>query len=209
MKAFKGFDKNLKCRDFQYEIGKEYKIEGKPIRCTEHGFHACENPLDVLKYYPLVGSRFCETESGGEIDTSADDSKIASSKIKIGMELNLKTLAEAAVKFVFEKTKISKKTSATSGEYAHSATSGNGANSATSGEYASSSVGHKNAVAAAVGINAKVKGAMGSWIVAAEWIRDENFNWLIKKVVSAQIDGKKIKPDVFYCLKNGKFVEAK
>ena len=60
IKGFKGFDKDLKCRDFQYEVGKEYETDKKPIRCTENGFHLCTEPLDVLSYYDPANSIFHE-----------------------------------------------------------------------------------------------------------------------------------------------------
>jgi hypothetical protein len=79
---YKGFDKDLKCRGFQYEIGKEYECAAA-VAC-ETGFHACERPLDVFSYYPPASSRYCEVEQSGETNASSDDSKVASTKIKIG-----------------------------------------------------------------------------------------------------------------------------
>ena len=103
MKAYKGFDKDLKCRDFQYEIGKEYE-EKEAIAC-EKGFHACENPLDVLHYYPPCnGSRYCEVEQSGEFSKRSGDSKVASTKIKIGNEIGLKGIIQAGISFVLDKT---------------------------------------------------------------------------------------------------------
>lgn len=102
MKAYKDFDKDLKCRGFQYEIGKEYE-EKEAIAC-EKGFHACENPLDVFVYYPLCnGSRYCEVEQSGELSKHDADSKIASTKIKIGTELGLKGIIQAGVSFILDK----------------------------------------------------------------------------------------------------------
>ena len=102
MKTYKGFDKDLKCRDFQYEIGKEYKE--KEAKACEKGFHACENPLEVFRYYPPYdGNRYCEVEQGGELSKLGDDSKVASTKIKIGVELGLKGLIQAGVSFVLDK----------------------------------------------------------------------------------------------------------
>lgn len=102
MKAYKGFDKDLKCRGFQYEIGKEY--EEKEAEACEKGFHACENPLEVFRYYPPCdGNRYCEVEQDGELSKHGGDSKVASTKIKIGVELGLKGLIQAGVSFILDK----------------------------------------------------------------------------------------------------------
>ena len=96
MKAYKGFDKDLKCRDFQYEIGKEY--EEKEAKACEKGFHACTNPLNVLQYYPpCYENRYCEVEQNGEFSENGNDSKVASTKIKIGNEISLEELIQAAI----------------------------------------------------------------------------------------------------------------
>lgn len=84
MKAYKGFDKNLQCREFQYEEGKEYEHEGN-VKCCEEGFHACEYPLDCFDYYAPADSVYHEVELGGAIDTEGrDDTKVSAQKIKIG-----------------------------------------------------------------------------------------------------------------------------
>ena len=102
MKAYKGFDRDLKCRGFQYEIGKEY--EEKEAEACEKGFHACENPLEVFGYYPPCdGNRYCEVEQDGELSKHDGDSKVASTKIKIGVELGLKGLIQAGVSFILDK----------------------------------------------------------------------------------------------------------
>ncbi len=100
MKAYKGFDKDLKCRDFQYEIGKEYE-ESKASLCYK-GFHACEHPLNCFKYYPPAKSRYCEVEidDNGERST---DSKVCGKKIKIGAEIDIPGLIKAAFEFVKSK----------------------------------------------------------------------------------------------------------
>ena len=96
MKAYKGFDKDLKCRGFQYEIGKEY--EEKEAKVCEKGFHACTNPLNVLQYYPpCYENRYCEVEQDGEFSENGDDSKVASTKIKISNEISLEELIQAAM----------------------------------------------------------------------------------------------------------------
>ena len=84
--GFKGFDKNLKCRDFQYEVGKTYEHEGK-VECCEQGFHFCENPFDVFGYYSPSDSRYCAVEGSGKVDQDEDDSKVAVSKLHISAEI--------------------------------------------------------------------------------------------------------------------------
>lgn len=101
--AYKGFDENLCCRGFQYEIGKEYVHEGE-IECCESGFHACTNPFDVLDYYPLDSrNRFCVVEQSGTIKTGNDDTKQASSKIKIKAEIGMAGLFKSGVEWIKKK----------------------------------------------------------------------------------------------------------
>lgn len=97
--SFKGFDKDLKCRGFQYEIGKEYEQNGK-IKACDNGFHACESPIDVFTYYPPAESRYCKVEQSGEISKDGSDSKVASSKIKIGAEIGIPGLVKAHIEYV-------------------------------------------------------------------------------------------------------------
>ena len=100
IKGFKGFDKDLKCRGFQYEVGKEYEQKGE-IRCCDNGFHFCENPFDALDYYNPATSRYCKVEGDGEIDRGIN--KVAASHIHIGDELNWPSFINACVKFIFDK----------------------------------------------------------------------------------------------------------
>ena len=145
--SYKGFDKNLKCRGFQYEIGKEY--EEKDIEICSRGFHACENPLDVFSYYDMIGSRFCEVEQSGEIQKKDDDTKVCSSKISIKAELKLADMINLGVEWLKEKTNPSKIINmitdeksgddaqiGSSGDYAQIGSSGNRAQIGSSGDYA-------------------------------------------------------------------------
>ena len=100
IKAYKGFNNDMTCRDFQYEVGKEYEQKGK-IEVCENGFHACENPMDVFGYYPPSRSRYCEVEQSGTIGRS--QYKIASSKIRIQCEIGLSDIIQAGVKFILDK----------------------------------------------------------------------------------------------------------
>ena len=102
IKSYKGFDKDLKCKGFQYEVGKEYEMEG--IEICERGFHACENPIDVFKYYDMLISRFCEVEQSGEIRRDKKDTKICSSKIKIIKEIGLKDMINFGIEWLNKST---------------------------------------------------------------------------------------------------------
>ena len=137
--AYKGFDKDLKCRDFQYKIGKKYIHKGKVEPC-ESGFHACEYPLDVFQYYNPAGSRFAEVEASGEIVPHED--KICCEKIKIKTELTLGALIQAAVKFTFDRVKWTKENHVEKEKEAASATGDCGAASATGYRGAASATGN-------------------------------------------------------------------
>jgi hypothetical protein len=98
IRGYKAYNKGMKCMGFQYEEGKTYKTEN--AKCCETGFHLCENPLDVLNYYDLCDSEFSTAEATGKIDSSNDDSKIATTKIKIGCKLSFKTFVKCSVDFM-------------------------------------------------------------------------------------------------------------
>ena len=100
MKCYKGFDKDLKCHGFQYEIGKEYEENTADI--CHKGFHACENPMDVFGYYNPADSRYCEVDLDTNEQTE-EDSKRVGKKIKIETEIGLSGLIQAGVKFILEK----------------------------------------------------------------------------------------------------------
>ena len=155
MKSYKGFDKDLKCRGFQYEIGKEYSGQ-KPKAC-EVGFHACEMPLDVLGYYPPSSSRYCVVEQSGDIDRDGGDSKIASEKIKINAEIGIPGLVKAQIEWVkskigfddaIKKADASPDDHATGTRGAASATGDSGAASATGTRGAASATGYRGAASA-------------------------------------------------------------
>ena len=136
IKSYKGFDKNLKCRDFQYEIGKEYEMDGE-IKVCNRGFHACENPFDVFDHYTMIGSRFCEVEQDGNISKEDRGTKICSSKIKIKAELKLADMIYLGVEWLKEITSPEKiKTSIkdnSSGDGAQIGSSGDDAKIGSSG----------------------------------------------------------------------------
>ena len=155
VKSYKGFNKDMTCRDFQYKEGKEYETS-KAVVCNE-GFHACEHPLDCLGYYPPNTSVYHEVEQTGEFssDSGSRDSKIASTKIKIGAKLSIAGLVQAAIDFTKSKTVTMQDatgdygaSSATGYKGASSATGDCGASSATGDCGASSATGYKGASSA-------------------------------------------------------------
>ena len=202
--TYKGFDKDLKCRGFKYEIGKEYTAEGEISAC-ENGFRACAVPLDAMSYYPPGDSRYCEVEQSGEISKGKDDSKVASQKIKIGAEIGLTGLIQAQFAYVAETCKHAPDKIA-QGYYGHAVAQGDGGHAAAQGNRGRAEVSGKNAIASALGVDGKARAALGSWIVCAEWETEDSER--IKTVRAAQIDGEKLKPDTWYMLKDGEFVEA-
>ncbi|MBK3735549.1 hypothetical protein GAY29_21075, partial [Azospirillum brasilense] len=129
--AFKGFDADLKCRGFQYQIGQTYEHSGKPVRCTSGGFHACEMPLDTWNYYGPATSRFATVQLGGQIDRAADseDSKVAAGRITIEAEIKLPDVIRRAVAWVVERAKENIGT----GNYGHAAATGNYGHAAATG----------------------------------------------------------------------------
>ena len=132
--AFKAFDKNLACtggdKPFQYEVGKTYKMKAAPVICGR-GFHACTEPLDVLNYYPLIGSRFAKVTLSGAVDTHKDgDSKICAASITIGAEIALPEFIKTAVQWIIK----SAKTSVSTGDRSHAASTGDSSHAASTGD---------------------------------------------------------------------------
>ena len=148
IKAYKAFDKDLSCREFKYEVGKEYEETGY-IKVCEKGFHACPYPLDVFGYYPPAGARFCEVEQSGKIDDS-ESNKVCSSKIRIGAELDIRGLVKAAVSYV--KERCTNECNAEPGKpatagYSGAATAGN-CGAATVGNHGAATAGYSGAATA-------------------------------------------------------------
>ena len=149
IKSYKAFDKDMKCRDFQYEVGKEYEMEGH-IECCERGFHACESPLEVFDHYDMLNSRFAEVEQSGTIDREEGSTKVCSSRIKIKAELKLADIINIGVEWLKDITSPSnvkadgalndngdrKKQIGSSGYYAQIGSSGDSAKIGSSGYYA-------------------------------------------------------------------------
>ena len=123
IKGYKGFDKDLKCRGFQYEIGKEYQCDGE-VECCENGFHFCENPFDVFDYYAPADSRYCKVEGSGDIRRDGGDTKVAVSNIRVEAEIGLKGIIEAGVKLIMSKVSLEDKSTNT-GDYSAATNTGN------------------------------------------------------------------------------------
>ena len=159
IKSYKGFDKNLRCRDFQYEIGGIYEMDGK-IKMRNRGFHACESPFDVFDYYTMIDSRFCEVEQDGNISKEDRRTKICSSKIKIKAELKLADMINLGVEWLKEITSPEKiKTSIkdnSSGNDAQIGSSGYNAKIGSSGYGAKIGSSGNNAKISSSGYNAKI-----------------------------------------------------
>ena len=194
IKAYKAFDKDLSCRGFKYEVGKEYEETGD-IKACEKGFHACPYPLDVFGYYAPAGSRFCEVEQSGKIDDSESD-KVCSSKIRIGAELDIRGLVKASVSFVKERC-----TNECNAEPGKPATAGNYGAATARGKASTGS----NGLSVARGNNVQVKGGIGAILVIAEEGEDtcDIVDW--KAVL---VDGEVVKADTWYRLENGELVEV-
>ena len=219
MKAYTGFDKDLKCRGFQYEVGKEYEEENASL--CKKGFRACENPLDTFRYYAPTDSRYCEVEIEDNGERSSDDSKVCGKHIRIGAEIGLKGVINAGVRFVFDKCESAAEecasgwsgNAAASGESGNAAASGWRGNAAASGESGTAAVTGwhgkasaigKQCVAVAWGADSVARGTMGNWIVVSE--RDDDGNIIDAKI--AKVDGETIMADTWYKLENGEIVEA-
>ena len=197
-KFFKGFDKDLKCRGFQYEVGKEYREDAAEL-CRK-GFHACENPLDTFSYYkPGDGSRYCEVELD-ELDpkTDGNDTKRCGEVIKVGAELSVAGICKAHFEYVTAQCLPANSNAAGDRE------------AASAGEQGSASAGYKGSASAgehgiACTRGGKVKGALGCAICCTE-VDDYGHNI---DVAAAIVDGVIIKADTWYTVKNGEFVEVK
>ena len=248
--AYKGFDRDMKCRGMQYEEGKTYTAEGD-IKVCENGFHACENPLDVLYYYPIAGgSKYHVVECDGDISCeNGGDSKFACRKITIGAELSVGQLIKAGLTAVFEKGKKLKgakcvqenysiaatqgtssiavttgcySTAATTGDRSIAATQGCCSIAATNGycstalaqaalsialakgNHAAAVASGEYSIAFANGYAAKAKASIGNYLV----LTDHDPLGGLKDCKCRKVDGETIKPDTYYMLVDGEFVEA-
>jgi hypothetical protein len=227
--AFKAFDKDLKCRGFQYEVDKTYKHEGQVVPC-ESGFHFCENPLDVLDYYPLdTATRFAVVKASGQIKTEGN--KSASAEISISAELKFPQFVVAAVDFIKSACNFESKPAGTasgyssqlaasgdysklaasgdssklaaSGDYSKLAASGYSSQLAASGDYSQLAASGENSIAAAISCGCTAKAGIGGCI-ALRWNDGGR-----PRLAVAYVGENGIKADTWYRVDEaGQFVEV-
>ena len=194
---YKGMNMDMTCQGFQYEQGKEYEHDG-PVKCCPTqsdleagagGFHACEYPLDVFNYYPPAGSRFFKVEQSGDMDKASNDTKVASKKIKIGAEVSIAGLVKAAVQYTMERAEK------TGAEH-------------TTGDRGAASATGRSCVALSSGICGMAMGTIGNAICVVERGEWDGETYPIISIKAAIVDGVNIKENVYYTVKNGKWVEA-
>lgn len=197
--AYKAFDENMQCRGFQYAEGETYVHKGEIEMCGA-GFHACENPLDTLNYYPLIGSRFALVEYTGEVTRKDEgDSKVCGGSITIKAEVKFGDLIGRAVDYITGKAKP-----ATSGNRSPAATSGHRSPAATSGDCSPAEAKGKNSAAAAIGRRARARAGKTGGIALAEYDSSGNLVAMFASLVGQN----GIKPDTWYQLVNGKPVKV-
>lgn len=207
MRAFKGFNKDLTCRGYQYEEGKEFHTER--AECCDTGFHACEYPLDCFGYYDPAHSVFHEVELSGEMDKSNDNTKVCATDIKIGARLSIAGLVKMAIDFTM--SKVNKEAGSDERHGFASATGYKGA----------SSVSDPTGVAVAWGHEARAKGCKGAHLILSDWkyvgarYSDGDYmdpydkeSWELTGAKMVVVDGEQIKEDTYYRCIEGEIVEV-
>ena len=210
-KSFKGFNKDMTCRGFQFKEGETYHEDDAKL--CRSGFHACEDPLDCFGYYAPANSIYREVELDDVTDEHEEDSKRVGKTIKIGAEIGLPGIIKAHFEYV--KSRCTNENNAEPGKPATAGSYG----AATAGSYGAATAGDRgaatsrgssasgeNGISVARGNSCKVKGGMGAVLVLVEENKDD---YDINAWAAAVVDGEKIKADTWYMLKYGKFVEVK
>ena len=197
MKAYKAFNSDMTCRGFQYKEGETYKMDGD-IKLCERGFHACENPLDVLTYYPPT-SPIHEVELNQVSDERKDDSKVVAKEITIGAKISLASLTKFAVDFIFKNIDWNNAKETNTGYYSAAT---------NTGDYSAAEVNGLDSVAIATGCQSKVKGKKGCAIVCVERGEWDGSTYPLLCIKSDIVDGERIKEDVWYTVDNGEWKEV-
>ena len=210
IKAYKGFNKDMTCRGYQFEEGKTYEEPNAEL--CKSGFHACLNPLDCFSYYSPAESEFHEVELDDVSDEREDDTKVCAKKIKVGAKLDIAGICKAHFEFVKSQTTNEQngtdKENISGGDY--SSLSGGNKSSLSGGDMSSLSGRGKaqsgeNSLISVRGNGCKAKGGLGSVIVI---VNEYNDNYDIKEWKAGMIDGETLKADTWYKLENGEFVEC-
>ena len=224
IKSYKGFSKDMTCKGKQYAEGETFTEDD--AKCCDRGMHACEYPLDCFNYYEPANSIYHEVEQSGKIDKNSDDTKVASTIMKVGARLDIRGLVHAAIEYTKSRTttEYTDPDMATAGDYGAATTGYKGA--ATAGDYGAATAGNSGAATAgnsgaatsrgrsasgkdglsvARGNDVKVKGGLGAILVI---VKEERESYNIDKWKAVVVDGEQIKADTWYKLKDGEFVEC-
>ncbi|EJK0014014.1 hypothetical protein NKK44_004786 [Salmonella enterica subsp. enterica serovar Infantis] len=203
--TFKGFNKDLKCRGFQFAIGETFHHDGKVEACGS-GFHACECPFDVFSYYPPAESRYAETISFGITDSEeGGDTKIASSSITIKDELTLPQFIQRGIEWIWSKIDKSLEQQIISGNWSAATNTGKRSAATNTGNRSAAEVSGSQPVAASLGIEGKARASEGGAIVLC--YRDEDGELI--HIRASKVGENGIMPDTWYQLdEDGEFVEC-
>ena len=211
--AFKGFDRNMQCRGYQFEIGKTYEHDGEVKACASW-FHSCEYPLNVFNYYNPADGRFAVVKASGQISRHDGDSKVASATITVEAEIGLPVLVARAVDWVMgkldktiEQTIVTGNRSAATntGDYSAATNTGYCSAATNTGDYSAAEVKGAKSVAASLGIQGRASAAAGCAIVLCY----RNDNGELIHIRASKVGENGIKPDTWYSLdENGEFVEV-
>ena len=222
--GYKAFHKGMICNGKQYAENTDYEEQGARKCCQAGVMHYCDEPFDVWDYYPVVDdngefSEYAEVEPLAEVLENGN--KRATKKLRIGAKLSFKDFIKAAVSVVIESTNPKKIKNAdlsdnggydaqigSSGDGAKIGSSGNYAKIGSSGDWAKINMCGMDSVGAAIGCESIAKGAIGNWIVLAEWKKRDNNTLYPACVKAGKIDGETLKADTWYKLKDGEFVEV-
>ena len=199
--SIKGFDKNLQCRNYQFELGKTYTHDGV-VKACESGFHAVEYGIDAFSYYAPAGSRYCVIEQFGDMQRHSDDTKIASASITIKAEIKIPQLVQQSVDWIMSHL-MSTKTESNTGYQSAATNTGDRSAATNTGYRSAATVEGKHSVAISTGVYGKAKARQGSAIVLVNRTDEGEIVH-----IRCAIAGKDIEADVFYMLNDdGDFVK--
>lgn len=205
IKSYKGTDENMRCRGLQYKIGEEHETDSAVV--CEQGFHACKVPLNVFSYYTPATSRYFSVTQDGELSMGVDKSKISSTKIKLDAEIGIPGIVKAHIEYIKENLKKGDEVKE-SGDQSAATNTGYRSAATNTGCQSAASVSGKDSVAIVTGFRSKAKAGLGSAIVVVERGEWNGETCPVVAIKAAIVDGKILKPDVWYTLKDGEFVEV-